>query len=155
MAKKPTYEENELEKKVAKSNQVESAHRDSRNMIQTVLDSIPSAVFWKDRDSIYLGGNRTWLEAAGLKSLGEVVGKSDYDLPWEKDQSDSFRENDKRVMESGIPEYGLVEPYLRADGTRAWARTNKVPLRDAEGNVTGGPATQCSRAPRSIPAALG
>jgi len=106
-------------------------------MIQTVLDSIPSAVFWKDRDSIYLGGNRTWLEVAGLKSSEEVVGKSDYDLPWEKKQADAFREDDRRVMESGIPEYGIIEPYLRADGTRAWARTNKVPLRDTEGNVTG------------------
>ena len=113
------------------------ALRDSRNLLQTVLDSIPSAVFWKDRDSIYLGGNRTWLEPAGLKSSEEVVGKSDYDLPWGKKQADSFREYDRRVMESGIPEYGIIEPYLRADGTHAWAKTSKVPLRDTEGNVVG------------------
>ncbi|MBW1783785.1 MAG: PAS domain S-box protein [Deltaproteobacteria bacterium] len=120
-----------------KRKQVEKALRDSRNMLQTVLDSIPSAVFWKNRDLIYLGGNRTWLAATELKSSEEVVGKSDYDLPWEKGQADAFREDDRRVMESGIPEYGIIEPYLRADGTQAWAKTNKVPLRDKEGNVTG------------------
>lgn len=113
------------------------ALRGSRKMLQTVLDSIPSAVFWKDRDSIYLGGNRTWLESVGLKSSEEVVGKSDYDLPWGKKQADSFREYDRRVMESGIPEYDIIEPYLRADGTHAWAKTSKVPLRNTEGNVEG------------------
>ena len=110
---------------------------ESRNMLQTVLDSIPAAVFWKDRNSIFLGGNRAWLETTGLKSSEEAVGKSDYDLPWEKEQADSFRKADRRVMESGFPEYGIIEPYLRSNGTLAWARTNKVPLRDAQGNVTG------------------
>jgi PAS domain S-box-containing protein len=122
---------------ITKLKRSQEALQDSRNMLQTVLDSIPSAVFWKDRDSIYLGGNRTWLEATGLKSSEEVVGKSDYDLPWEKGQADTFREDDRRVMESGIPEYDIIEPYLQTDGTQAWAKTNKVPLRDKEGNVTG------------------
>ncbi|MBL7178350.1 MAG: PAS domain S-box protein [Desulfobacteraceae bacterium] len=122
---------------ISKRKKVEEALQDSRNMLLTVLDSIPSAVFWKDRDSVYLGGNRNWLKAAGLTSLEEVVGKSDYDLPWKREQADSFREDDSRVMESGIPEYSIIERYLRTDGTLAWAKTNKVPLRDAEGTVTG------------------
>jgi PAS domain S-box-containing protein len=122
---------------ITERKRAEEALRDSQRMLQTVLDSIPATVFWKDRDSIYLGANRALLEAAGLKSSEEIVGKSDYDLPWGKKQADSFREDDRRVMESGILEYDIIEPYLRADGTRAWAKTNKVPLRNTEGNVVG------------------
>ena len=117
--------------------QVESALYDSQRMLHTVLDSIPTAVFWKDSDSFYLGSNRTWLAAAGLNSTEEVVGKSDYELPWHKEQADSFRKDDRRVMEPGLPEYNIIEPYHNADGTRAWAKTNKVPLRDSEGNIVG------------------
>lgn len=106
-------------------------------MLQIVLDSIPAAVFWKNLDLLYIGGNRTWLEVIGLKSLEGVIGKSDYDLPWEKKQADSYREYDRKVIESGIPEYNIIESYLRANGTQAWARTNKIPLRDAEGKVVG------------------
>ncbi len=122
---------------ITERKQAEDALWESRNMLQTVLDSIPSTVFWKDRDSIYLGANRALLEMAGWKSSEEVVGKNDYDLPWGKEQADSFREDDKRVMESGIPEYGIIEPHLRTNGTLAWAMTNKVPLRDTEGNIVG------------------
>jgi PAS domain S-box-containing protein len=122
---------------ITERKRAEQALYSSQNMLQTVLDTIPAAVFWKDRDFRYLGGNRTWLDAVGIKSSAAVVGKSDYDLPWEQAQADSFREDDRKVMESGIPENNIIEPFLRADGTNAWARTNKVPLRDADGNVIG------------------
>jgi PAS domain S-box-containing protein len=122
---------------ITERKRAEEALRESRRMLETVLDSIPSAVFWKDRNFQYLGGNHTWLEAIGRKTADEVVGKSDYDLPWSKPEADSYREYDRRVMESGMPEYDIVEPYRKADGTRAWAKTNKVPLRDSEGNIIG------------------
>jgi two-component system sensor histidine kinase/response regulator len=105
--------------------------------LQIVLDTIPSGVFWKDGNSIYLGSNRAWLAWAGLNSPEEIIGKSDYELPWSKEEADSFREDDKRIIESGIPEYDITEPYLRANSIQAWAKTNKVPLRDKEGSVIG------------------
>ena len=40
-------------------------------------------------------------------------------------------------MESGIPEYDIIERYARADGSFGWAKTSKAPLRDLEGNVVG------------------
>lgn len=116
---------------------IEKELYESRQMLQTVLDTIPAGVYWKDRDSFYLGGNHTFLDATGLNSSEEVAGKSDYDLPWNKEQADSFREYDKRIMESGIPAFNIIEPGLQADGTHTWARTSKVPLRNAEGNIVG------------------
>jgi PAS domain S-box-containing protein len=122
---------------ITERKRADEALRGSRAMLQTVLDSIPSAVFWKDRNSVVLGGNRAWLRAAGFNSSEEVVGKTDYDLPWDKKQADSFREYDKKVMDSGVPEYDILESFRQADGTTAWAKTNKVPLRDAKGDVIG------------------
>jgi PAS domain S-box-containing protein len=122
---------------ITERKRADEALRSSRNMLRTVLDSIPSAVFWKDRELNYLGGNRPWLEAVGLKFTEQVVGKSDYDLPWEKHQADSFREYDRKIIEAGKAEYGIVESFRQADGTIAWARTNKVPLRDTQGSVIG------------------
>ncbi len=122
---------------VTERKRAEEALRESRNLLQTVLDSIPSAAFWKDRNLVYLGGNRVFLNAVGLKSSDEIVGKSDYDLPWGREQAESYRAFDRKVIDSGIPEHHIIESYRQADDTEAWAQTNKVPLRDTEGKVIG------------------
>ncbi len=122
---------------ITERKQAVEALRSSQTMLQTVLNSIPSAVFWKDSDLKYLGANRTWLELVGLKSAKDVVGKSDYDLPWDKKQADSFREYDRKVMEAGTPEFDIIESFRQANGSTAWAKTNKVPLRDAQDKVIG------------------
>jgi rsbT co-antagonist protein RsbR len=106
-------------------------------LLRTVLDALPMRAFWKDRDSRYLGCNMMFARDAGVASPDELIGKSDYDMPWAKEESDAFVAIDRRVMESGVAEYHILEPLLRADGTQSWADTNKVPLRNAKGEVIG------------------
>lgn len=115
----------------------EDSLRQSRRMLRTVLDNIPVRVFWKDCESVYLGCNRVFAEDAGVGRPENIIGKTDYDLAWEKEETDFFRECDHRVMESGRAEYHIVEPQLHADGKRAWLDTNKVPLLDEAGSVVG------------------
>ncbi len=116
---------------------VESQLQKSVNSLQLVLNEIPQYIFWKDRHSVYLGCNQKFAEVAGLKTAAEIVGKTDYDLVWKPEESDWFRECDRRIMESGRPEYNIIEPQLQADGSEKWLRTNKAPLGDSEGNVIG------------------
>jgi diguanylate cyclase (GGDEF)-like protein/PAS domain S-box-containing protein len=117
--------------------QTEKAMIEKEELLQLVLDNIPHYIFWKDRNSVYLGCNRNFAIIAGLNNPLEIVGKTDYDLPWTKEESDFFREGDARVMETDTAEYHIIEPLLQADGTQVWLNTNKMPLHDAEGNVVG------------------
>lgn len=122
---------------VTESRRVQDQIRESQQMLRLVLDYIPQAVFWKDRQSVYLGCNRNFARAAGVERPQEVVGKTDYDLAWRREQADSYRECDRRVMENNRPELHILEPQLQAGGKQAWLDTNKVPLHDAEGRVVG------------------
>ncbi|MHA1148236.1 MAG: PAS domain S-box protein [Promethearchaeota archaeon] len=106
-------------------------------MIQLVMDNIPQYIFWKDKDSVYMGCNKNFADIAGLDDPEEIVGKTDNDLPWKKEEIEYFRQVDRRVMENDTAEYFSVEPMHFADGKEYWVDKNKIPLHDHEGNVIG------------------
>ncbi len=115
----------------------ENALRESQQFIQTVLDSFPLAVFWKDLNSVYLGCNEIFLKTTGLSSTSEIVGKTDFDFPYTLEQARGFRADDQQVMESRIPKYFIEERITMPTGDERWLETNKVPLQDLEGNIIG------------------
>lgn len=112
----------------------EEALRESRQMLQLIMDHIPHAIFWKDNDLKYLGCNTAFAADAGLASPGEVAGKTDLDLPW-AGHAEQYRADDRAVMESGESKLNYEEPQTVANGDPRWVRTSKVPLLDAEGQA--------------------
>jgi PAS domain S-box-containing protein len=126
----------ESEKDKAEHKQAERALRESRQMLQLVLDTIPVRVFWKNLDSNYFGCNRPFALDAGMQSPEEIIGKNDFEMGW-AEYSELYRSDDRWVMETGRPKLGYEEPLTTPDGSTIWLRTNKVPLLDAEGRIKG------------------
>jgi len=110
---------------------------ESKQLLQLIMDSIPHCIFWKDISSVYLGCNQNFAKAAGLKATVEIVGKTDYDLPWTKKEADWYRECDRRVMKSDEAEYHIIETQRTSKGQTIWVDTNKIPFHDATGKVVG------------------
>jgi PAS domain S-box-containing protein len=109
---------------------------EANQMLQMVTDTIPVRIFWKNKDSVYLGCNRLFAEDAGLKSPKDILGKADYYLGW-REQAERYRNDDLEVMRSGNSKLGYEEPQTTPDGKRLWLRTSKVPLRDINNRIVG------------------
>jgi len=109
---------------------------DSEQFLRLVMDNIPYSIFWKDIDSVLMGCNQTFSRRFGAEPE-DLIGLSDSDLPWSPTEAEFFRERDRRVIESNIPEYSIIEPQLQANGRERWLETNTIPLHDASGNVVG------------------
>ena len=124
---KENKERVEAEEKLAKSTK----------MIQLVIDNIPQFVFWKDINSKYLGCNKTFSTSAGFDNIEDIIGKSDYQLPWTKEESDSYTLVDRRVMDSDKPEFNIQETVQTSEGNEIKVETNKIPLHDLNGKVIG------------------
>ncbi len=116
--------------------EVEEALRESRQMLKIILDSIPVRVFWKDKNSVYLGCNHIFAQDAGLDSPDEIIGKKDNELAWQK-MASQYVSDDALVISSGQPKTNYEEPQVRSDGSQFWLRTSKIPLRDTKGNIIG------------------
>ncbi len=117
--------------------QVEMELLASKQFLQTVLDTFPLHVFWKDRQSRYLGCNQQFAIAAGVASASALLGKNDYDLPWDRAETERYRADDAEVIATERSKLGIIETLLHADGNCYWLETNKVPLRNPHGETIG------------------
>ena len=106
----------------------EAALRESQAMLALVLDTIPQAVFWKDLQGRYLGCNKPFAAAAGLRDPSQVIGKTDYELPWSPEEAEGYRADDRRVLESRQPKLHILESQHQADGSYRQIETSKAPL---------------------------
>jgi len=110
--------------------------RESQLLLKEILDTIPVRVFWKDRNSVYLGCNKPFATDAGLENPEDLIGKTDFDMGWVQ-QAELYRRDDKEVIESGIPKLQYEEPQTTPDGGTIWLKTSKIPLRNTANEIIG------------------
>lgn len=114
----------------------EVALRESQQMLQLIMNTIPMSVFWTDKDSVYLGCNKTFMKECGLDPAKVVVGSTPYDL---FDQATATRmiEGDQQVIHTNQPLLNNLRSFTRADNSVGWRETSKIPLHDDEGRAVG------------------
>jgi len=118
---------------ITERKQAEEALRESRSTLNLILDMVPQSIFWKDLEGRYLGCNRVFAVTVGLDNPARIVGKTDFDLPWPREEAVAYRADDRAVIEKNHPKLHIIEPLQQADGTRLLIDTSKVPLRDVHG----------------------
>ena len=107
---------------------------DDQETMQTIIDNIPRAVFWKGRDLTFQGCNKIFAQVAGLKSYHDLVGKTDYEMPW-KEHGDAYRADDLAVMNSRKARLDLEEKNVNNEGKVSWVLTSKVPVMNKHGEI--------------------
>lgn len=115
---------------------VERALQESQTLLRLVMDSLPQAIFWKDRHGRYLGCNRQLLMDAGLSSVEDIIGKTDDDLPW-RTEAPLYQQDDRQVITTGQPKLNIEEPITKVGNSQRWLRTNKIPLLDVDNQIIG------------------
>lgn len=90
--------------------------RNSKNLLEKIINTVPQSIFWKDRDGRYLGCNKTYALMTGVKNPSRIIGLTCSDLPGSKEEIESFQANDREVMENGICKTNIIEKFRNADG---------------------------------------
>lgn len=107
------------------------------NLLSNILTTIPYAVFWKDSNSFFLGCNTNFARHAGLDSPEQIIGLTDFHLPWKPEEAAFYRQCDAEVMAKGEALLDIEETQNQADGRQATLLTSKVPLRSDSGQIIG------------------
>ncbi len=114
----------------------ENGLKESRRMLQAVLDTIPVRVFWKDLNLSYLGCNLQFARDAGLKSPEEIIGKSDKELPW-CTEANQYQNDERHIMQNDVEKLGYEEVQTSVDGGVIIRRTSKIPMKNNKGEIIG------------------
>jgi two-component system CheB/CheR fusion protein len=114
-----------------------AARRKSESMLSSILDAVPYCIWWKDPRGVFLGCNQPFIDAAGLHTPADVIGKTDFDLPWPRKDAEAYRADDQEVLATNRPKRHIVEPIKHVGGSRRLADTTKVPLVGPDGTSYG------------------
>jgi signal transduction histidine kinase/DNA-binding NarL/FixJ family response regulator len=109
----------------------------SIDFIHELLEQIPAGVFWKDKNSVFLGCNRFFARLAEISDPKKIIGKTDYDLPWGKYQASNYIADDLEVINSAQPKLNIEERQTLGDGQDYYLLTNKLPIINKAGEVVG------------------
>ena len=115
----------------------ENELRESRQMLQSVLDNIPQHVHWKDRNLKYLGANRSFGNFFGMKDLSHITGMTDMELIPDQEHASLSIDTDRKVIERDQGAYHLNWTMQRKPDEKVWLRVSRVPLHDQAGEVVG------------------
>jgi two-component system, sensor histidine kinase and response regulator len=107
-----------------------------RYLLHSLMQSLPDNIYFKDRDSQFLRVSAAMADWFGADSTDDVVGKSDYDF-FTAEHAEQARLDEAELMESSIPVLAKEEKETWPDGRTTWVTSNKMPLKDREGNVVG------------------
>lgn len=101
--------------------------------LRLIFDSVPAMIFYKDRRHCLVRANAEMVRTLG-RPAEELIGKTDAELgtPY----AAQYAQDEDEIAATGQPKMGVVEPLMTPGGQR-WLQTDKVPLRDEAGNITG------------------
>ncbi len=102
--------------------------------INSLLDSIPDLIFYKDLNGVYVQCNPAFSDFVGMPE-DSIIGRTDYDL-FTADVADDFVANDKKMIEIGKSRQNN-EWVSYPDGSKRLLFTLKTPYYDKDRKIIG------------------
>jgi PAS domain S-box-containing protein len=100
-------------------------------------DQISDLFYYKDTNSVFIGGNRAWVEFHGYDSISDLLGKSDQDsLSLSAEDKRKILEEEKDMMRTGTSKQAR-EKIVSKNGDTRYYESKKTPLYDSQHNCLG------------------
>ena len=120
---------------VTRQRNAEIKLKEERNLLRTLIDNLPDAIYAKDAEARKIMANPADLKNMGCKTEAEAIGKSDFDL-FPKEIAEAFFADDQVVLK-GQPVINREEKAVLQDGETCWLLTSKIPWHDVSGKIIG------------------
>lgn len=106
-----------------------------KKLLQSLMDNVPDAIFYKDINSKYIRVNQS-MASLYHTSVETLIGHSDYDFLSGK-LAQKYEKEDQSIFSTGKPIIDSLSAVRKEKGIVQWYSTSKIPLRDERGRITG------------------
>jgi two-component system CheB/CheR fusion protein len=107
-----------------------------RYLLNSLLRSVPDAIYFKDARGRFIRFNHAMAARLGVSDPADAIGKTAFDLPDPETAMAMHREDDA-VLRSGQPQHYRLEQRHAANGTDAWDMVTRLPLFDRDRATVG------------------
>jgi PAS domain S-box-containing protein len=125
----------QMHRQVNELNQLRHELEVEKYLFSALMNNIPEAIYFKDRDSRFIRVSKHLATHFG-KEPEDLLGKSDFDFQDEVHAREAL-EDEQQIMRTRLPKVDFVEREILKDGSEFYVSTTKMPLVDAHGEVVG------------------
>jgi diguanylate cyclase (GGDEF)-like protein/PAS domain S-box-containing protein len=127
-----------LQAEVAQRRALEVVLSTERQLLRTLMDTIPDAIYAKDLESRFIFGNVAVARIMGAATPQDLLGKTDFDF-YPAEQAAQFFAAEQVIIRAGkaLIDHEEVINADRPGGEIRWHSSTKVPLRDSDGELSG------------------
>ncbi len=122
----------EKEKRIFTQKQLDA----ERNLLRTLVDHIPDAVYLKNNNREKILANKADLVNMGVELESEILGMTDEEIYGEENAIDSIK-TENELLQTLNPIVNKEDYFVRKNGEKAWFLTSKFPYKDVDGKSLG------------------
>jgi PAS domain S-box-containing protein len=113
-----------------------AALRQESRFLHSLMEHFPDRIYYKDRQSRFIYGSRSFARLFNLEDPSEFIGKTDFDYFSEAHARAAF-EDEQEIIRTGDAKLNMEEMETWPDGRVTWCSTSKAPFRDDQGRIVG------------------
>lgn len=107
-----------------------------KDILKTIIDSLPEAIFYKDKDCKFIGYNKNFSDFYEKLGVYDLIGKSDLEIYPNKEIAKKFLEQDKEIMKTKKAKSSQYSISYK-NGDVKFEENLKVPVINEDGDVWG------------------
>ena len=116
--------------------QAEEALTQEQYLMRMLMENIPDAIYFKDKQGRFLRISKSQAETLGVSDPEQAVGKTDFDF-FGVEHAQAAYEDEQEIIRTGQPVLDLEEVLDWPDRPSRWVSATKLPLRDQAGQIVG------------------
>lgn len=107
-----------------------------RYLLNSLLATVPDAIYFKDAGGRFIRTNRAMADRLGLKNPDGADGKTAFELA-DQELALALHKQDEAVLRTGHAQHYSLEKRATTAGREEWDLVTRLPLRDTQGRIVG------------------